>query len=193
MASGKRLVLTLFLAMTVMVMARAADGDYTVDDDGNVTISKIVEGINANKTDIYSSARKYITNAYKVTKYRIVQEDADMGTIIGKGTFLNYCTLNIFPNTFYITSDFYLRIDAKEGRARISVYADEYGGQRQNINVTEEMHVHIADAPPIGSKVEENSRLYTKAFPLLIEQMQSVLGEVEETLSKAVSVTQDDW
>ena len=72
MASGKRLMLTLFLAMTVMVMARAADGDYTVDDDGNVTISKIVEGINANKADIYSSARKYITNAYKVTKYRIV-------------------------------------------------------------------------------------------------------------------------
>lgn len=189
----ERITLTLFLAIAVLGMARAADRDYSIDDDGNIVIYKIIDGIKATKADIYATARKYITNAYKTTKYQIANEDEEVGTIIGKGTLLNYCSMTLFPSTYYITSDFYLRIDAKEGRARISVYALEYGGQRVNINVTEELHVRISDVPPVGNKAEADSRLYNKAFPLLLEQMKGVLAEVEETLSKAVSISSSDW
>lgn len=193
MLSCKHIMLTLLLAMLSLGMARAADADYTIDNDGNVVVSKIVEGINATKADIYAAARKYITNAYKVTKYRITNEDEEVGTVIGKGTLLNYCSINLFPSTYYVTSDFFLRIDAKEGRARISVYVLEYGGQRVNINVTEELHIRICDTPPVGDKAEVDSRLTNKAFPLLIEQMKGVLAEVEETLSKVATIQSSEW
>lgn len=193
MDACKCIIISLLLTIAGSGMVRAAEDDYKVDDEGNIVVSKVVEGINAGKADIYAAALKYIKNAYKVTKYQITTENEKVGTIIGKGNLLNYYSKTIFPSTYYISSDIFLRIDAKEGRVRISVYAQEYGGQRQNANITEELHVRISDAPPVGDKVIEESSLYVKAFPLLLEQMEKILAEVEETLSKMVSVAVEDW
>lgn len=173
--------------------SEVSNSEYTKDDDGNIIVSKIIEGINANAGDIYATARKYIENAYKETKYKIVQDDAERGIVMGQGRYLNFCTMNVFPSTYYLCADFYLRVDAKDNRARISLYAKEYTGQRQNINVTEEIADKIVDFPPINTSKAEKERLYSTAFPMLIQHMKDTLAEVEEALGKTISVSNDDW
>lgn len=200
----KLLLLAITLAMSTNIHAQligifdgnaseVSSSEYTKDSDGNIVISKIVEGINANAADIYATARKYIVNAYKETKYKIVQDDVERGIVMGQGRYLNFCTMNVFPSTYYLCADFYLRVDAKDNRARISLYAKEYSGQRQNINVTEEIADKIVDFPPVNKSTTKKERLYSTAFPLLIQHMKETLAEVEEALGKTVSVSNDDW
>ena len=173
--------------------AEVSSSDYTIDGDDNIVVSEIIEGINANAADIYAAAYDYISNAYKETKYKIIQDNAERGVIVGQGHYLNFCTMSVFPSAYYLCADFLLRVDAKDNRARISLYVREYGGQRQNINVTEELADKIVDFPPVNKSSNERERLYTTAFPMLIERMKATLDDVKEALGKTVSISNDDW
>lgn len=190
---GKCVILSLItLILSLNCRAEVNSSDYSVDNDGNIVVSEIVEGINAKKADIYAMAKKYIANAYKETKYKIITDNEESGIIIGSGSYLNFHSQYIIPSTYYLCADFNLRVDAKDGRARISLYVKEYSGQRQNINVTEELSDPIINYPPIKESATERDKLYTKAFPVLIERLKATLEEVEQSISKAVSVSADD-
>lgn len=171
--------------------------DYTIDDNGYIVVSEIMEGVNADKETIYNAAYEYIKNAYQETRYEIVQEDEDNGTVTGKGTYLNFCAMNMLLNTYYLCADFYLRVDAKENRARIALYVLNYSGQRIFEGTTEVLEDKIIDFPPVNESSTEKKKLYTRAFPILIGRMEATLSEVKKSIKESeqtgIGGSNDDW
>lgn len=177
--------------------------DYTVDDKGNVVVSTIIENIGASKADIYQSARRYIANAYRETKYEIVQDDKEQGIVTGRGKYLNFYAdekeiVFKFNNrtvgwwTYYVSAEFWLRVEAKDGRARISLYAQSYYGQLYKGKTTEQIDVRIADVAPVNENCTEDAGMYAAAFPLLIDRMKTTMADVEKALVEVDDVPADN-
>lgn len=120
-------VLSLFLLHSVInaqskkaqEMLQSIEGEYEIDDNGNVSFVKIVDVIDSSgdtlsKDEIYNRAYTYFTYNYVDGESVIQLEDKDGGIIVAKG---------IYPNVHADASliirklDAYhiLRIDIKEG------------------------------------------------------------------------------
>lgn len=175
--------------------AKVTAKDYVVDAGKNVVVSKTIEDLGLSSEDLLSLARKYFRDAYKETKYKIVQDDKEKQMVVGQGRYENFLVMNAFPNAYYLCADFYVRIDIKEGRARISLYVNKYSGQRQNGNITGVIDDPIADFAPLNTKNSTNKRLYSKAFPTLVERLKNTLAEVEQTIRQNASAygNSADW
>ena len=65
------------ILFSLVAIAQIKGQDYTVDKSGNVVVAKIVEGLALQRDDIYLAALKYLENAYKDTKYKIVINSKD--------------------------------------------------------------------------------------------------------------------
>lgn len=191
----KRIFTVCLVAMLAMaVQAQGAVQGYTVDKNGDVVATRIVEGLALKKQEIYEAGLKYLREAYKETKYKIVIESAENGVVAGEGKFLAFHEANIFPYSYFLDAPFCLRIDAKDNRARVAIIFSYYDGKRTNINETVDIHDHISDFAPINSGNSDKRRLYQKAFPLLLEKAGKTLTEVEEMLKSTRSVAVDtDW
>lgn len=192
-SSTMRNIFTILLLACSAIVVHAQD--YSVDANGNIVVSRTVEGLAGASSDLYAAAKKYLEESYRVTRYKIIVDAPDQGTVMGEGTFLNFYRVTILLNSYTLSAEFTLRIDAKEGRARITLSAHNYTGTRQNNNKTEELCDAIADYAPVNTINEEKKKLYTKAFPVLVECMTSTVDEVEATLREvAGAATLDsDW
>lgn len=182
------------MVMAISTHAQIKGQDYSVDNNGDVVITKIIEGLALQKHEIHIAAMKYLENAYKDTKYKIVINSPENGVVAGEGEYLQFHEDNYFPYSYFLNAPFLLRIDAKDGRARISVALSYYTGKRSNINETKSIHDRISAFQPIKEDEMEHRKLYSKAFPILFKKVQKTLGEVEETLkSTRNSAPETDW
>ncbi|MHB9142675.1 MAG: DUF4468 domain-containing protein [Paludibacter sp.] len=106
-----------------------------IDENKNLVFSKVVDNLKMTKDDIYVKAFSYFAYNYKDAKSVIQQQDKDAGVIIGKGYFNDFSSYNKSKNIgmglTFTTYDTYsathiLRIDIKDGRARIILTVDNY-------------------------------------------------------------------
>ena len=69
----RRVFITLIAVafLNLSSFAQIKGQDYIVDKNGDIMISKIVEGLVIPKNEIYSVALKYMEDAYKDTRYKI--------------------------------------------------------------------------------------------------------------------------
>lgn len=168
--------------------------DYTVDGNGDVVVAQIVEGLALNKSEIYAAALKYMENAYKDTKYKIVIDSPENGVVAGEGEYLQFHEDNYFPYSYFINAPILLRVDAKDGRARVSVVLTYYTGKRSNINETVDIHDRISEFQPVKEDEMEHRKLYSKAFPILYGKVRKTLNEVVEVLRiTRSSAPATDW
>lgn len=191
----KFLPVLFFAALTVQnTVAQTKGKDYTVDANGDVVVVKIVENLPLHKDDIYAASLKYLEEAYRDTKYKIVVNSQEKGTVAGEGEFLQFHDANYFPSSYFLNAPILLRVDAKDNRARISVTLSYYTGKRTNTNKTEDIHDRISEFYPVKEDETERRKLYGKAFPILYEKVQKVLGDVESSLTATrPSITDDNW
>lgn len=190
----KFLIVFFFCILANAVHAQVKGQDYIVNDNNDIVVSKIVENLPLQKNDIYVVVRQYIENAYKETKYKVVMDFPESGIVAGEGQYDNFHEANYFPYSYFLNAPFLLRIDAKDGRARLSVTLSYYTGKRSNINETIDIHDRISDFQPVNTSEDEHRKLYTKAFPLLISKVKKTLDDVASVLaSTKVSVMDTDW
>jgi len=190
----KILGLLLIILGVLPTQAQIKGQDYTVDANGDVIIAKIVEGLALQKHEIYLAALKYMEEAYKETKYKIVVNSPDNGVVTGEGEYLQFHEANYFPYSYFLNAPLLLRVDAKDGRAKISIILSYYTGKRSNINETVDIHDRISEFQPIKEDEMERRKLYIKAFPVLFQKAQKTLKEVEEVLKSTRSSAPDtDW
>ncbi len=113
--------------------------DYDIklklDENNNLVFTKIVENLNLSKDEIYVKAFSYFAYNYKDAKSVIQQQDKDAGIIIGKGFYSEFSKFNksrdIGMGIAFTTYDSYgavhiLRINIKDGKARIVLTVDNY-------------------------------------------------------------------
>ena len=182
------------ILFSLVAIAQIKGQDYTVDKSGNVVVSKIVEGLALQRDDIYLAALKYLENAYKDTKYKIVINAKENGVVAGEGEYLQFHEDNFFPYSYFLNAPFTLRVDTKDGRAKLSIILSYYTGKRSNINESIDIHDQVSAFQPVNEDESEHRKLYTKAFQKLYEKISKTLNEVETVLkSTRSSLPETDW
>lgn len=106
-------------------MLKEIEGQWSLDDNGNVTYQRIVEVPEMKKDDIYNRVLNYFVYNYGSGKSVIQSQDKEAGLIIGKGLY-EEVHVGISLVTTYIDAWHILRVDAKDGRARIILTLTEY-------------------------------------------------------------------
>ena len=182
------------ILFSLVAIAQIKGQDYTVDKSGNVVVSKIVEGLALQRDDIYLAALKYLENAYKDTKYKIVINSKENGVVAGEGEYLQFHEDNFFPYSYFLNAPFTLRVDTKDGRSKLSIILSYYTGKRSNINESIDIHDQVSAFQPVNEDESEHRKLYTKAFQKLYEKISKTLNEVETVLkSTRSSLPETDW
>ena len=182
------------ILFSLVAIAQIKGQDYTVDKSGNVVVAKIVEGLALQRDDIYLAALKYLENAYKDTKYKIVINSKENGVVAGEGEYLQFHEDNFFPYSYFLNAPFTLRVDTKDGRAKLSIILSYYTGKRSNINESIDIHDQVSAFQPVNEDESEHRKLYTKAFHKLYEKILKTLNEVETVLkSTRSSLPETDW
>ena len=182
------------ILFSLVAIAQIKGQDYTVDKSGNVVVYKIVEGLALQRDDIYLAAVKYLENAYKDTKYKIVINSKENGVVAGEGEYLQFHEDNFFPYSYFLNAPFTLRVDTKDGRAKLSIILSYYTGKRSNINESIDIHDQVSAFQPVNEDESEHRKLYTKAFQKLYEKISKTLNEVETVLkSTRSSLPETDW
>ena len=69
---GKVFVSMIAAMFSLSTIAQVKGQTYVVDKNGDIMITKIIEGLAMNKHEILSAAQKYMEEAYRDTKYKIV-------------------------------------------------------------------------------------------------------------------------
>ena len=182
------------ILFSLVAIAQIKGQDYAVDKSGNVVVYKIVEGLALQRDDIYLAALKYLENAYKETKYKIVINSKENGVVAGEGEYLQFHEDNFFPYSYFLNAPFTLRVDTKDGRAKLSIILSYYTGKRSNINESIDIHDQVSAFQPVNEDESEHRKLYTKAFQKLYEKISKTLNEVETVLkSTRSSLPETDW
>ena len=182
------------ILFSLVAIAQIKGQDYTVDKSGNVVVYKIVEGLALQRDDIYLAALKYLENAYKDTKYKIVINSKENGVVAGEGEYLQFHEDNFFPYSYFLNAPFTLRVDTKDGRAKLSIILSYYTGKRSNINESIDIHDQVSAFQPVNEDESEHRKLYTKAFQKLYEKISKTLNEVETVIkSTRSSLPETDW
>ena len=182
------------ILFSLVAIAQIKGQNYTVDKSGNVVVYKIVEGLALQRDDIYLAALKYLENAYKDTKYKIVINSKENGVVAGEGEYLQFHEDNFFPYSYFLNAPFTLRVDTKDGRAKLSIILSYYTGKRSNINESIDIHDQVSAFQPVNEDESEHRKLYTKAFQKLYEKISKTLNEVETVLkSTRSSLPETDW
>lgn len=192
----KRVFITLIVIsfLNLSALAQIKGQDYVVEKNGDIMISQIVDGLAIQKNEILSVALKYMEDAYKDTKYKIVINSLENGVVAGEGEYLQFHEDRIFPSSYFLNAPITLRVDAKDGRARISVILSYYTGKRTNINTSEDIRDRISEYQPVNESQTERRKLYNAAFPVLFQKAQKTLKEVEDVLkSTRSSIPDTDW
>lgn len=92
-----------------------------VDEHNNITLSRVIKIDEATAEDIFTRANTFFVYNYNSSNSVIQQSDKDRGLIIGKGLWSDIQVNSGFATTQSISAHHILRVDAKDGRARISV------------------------------------------------------------------------
>ena len=109
----------------VKKMLQEIEGQWSLDDNGNVTYQRIVEVPEMKKDDIYNRVLNYFVYNYGSGKSVIQTQDKENGLIVGKGLY-NDVHVGISLVTTYIDAWHIVRVDIKEGKTRIILTLTEY-------------------------------------------------------------------
>lgn len=98
-----------------------------------------------------------------------------------------------FPNQYTFNCEHHLRVDAKDGRARICFMVTEYDLLRTNGNKEERNKVKVKDVSPANPDAETSRKMYNKAFLAMAKLAVSTLYDIREMLRSKVTSEVEDW
>lgn len=106
-------------------MLKTIEGQWKLDDNNNVTYQRIVEVPEMKKDEIFNRVLNYFVYNYGSGKSVIQTQDKDNGLIVGKGLYENVFAGNLLTPT-YIDAWHIVRVDVKDGKARIIITLTQY-------------------------------------------------------------------
>lgn len=112
-------------AKSAQEMMAEIKGKYTIDDNGNVTYTKVIDIAGMKKEDLYNRALSYFVYNYVSGKDVIQVQDKDAGLIVAKGIY-NDVHVGISLITTYVDCSHIVRVDCRDEKARIIVSLMEY-------------------------------------------------------------------
>lgn len=105
---------------------KAIEGQYDVDENGNVSYIRIIDSIGLSKDEIFSRVLAFFTYNYTDGESVIQIQDKEAGQVIGKGIFKNVYTGQYLTNLYEYDTWHILRVDIKDSRARVIITLNNY-------------------------------------------------------------------
>jgi hypothetical protein len=156
------------------------DGLYKVENT-DIIFYTVIDGLNSPKDELFVTALSYFAINYNSANDVIQLNDKDAGLIIAKGIFQIESGI---VNTF---CDHTIRIDVKEGRARIILTVSQYKYSNSNDIV------NIVDTKPIAEKSKYFTKPYVSRFISLCETVKFTFDNIEQLLKKQGETINEDW
>lgn len=119
------LSLTLCNAQTAAEMMAEIKDKYTLDDNGRVTYTKVIDLPGMKKEDIYNRAQSYFVYNYVDGKSVIQTQDKEAGLLLAKGIYADV-HVGISLITTYVDCSHIVRVDCRDDKARIIVTLLDY-------------------------------------------------------------------
>jgi hypothetical protein len=189
------LATTVTYAQTAKEMLKEIEGKWELDDNGNITFTRIVEAPELSKDEIFNRVLGYFTYNYASGKSVIQTQDKEAGLVVGKGLYDNV-HIGASIVTTYIDAWHILRVDTKDGRARVIITLTDYekkvtGGSTPPSYSSSK----IASEYPINEKGMFKT-VMSKAFYKTYKRAFATLDNVEKAIkegntSKAIEA--DKW
>ena len=161
--------------------------------NGAVNFVKIVEGLPLNANDIYDYSLEFVQEAYRLSKYDVTQEDKSRGFIVGEGLFSDFERYGNLVSQYTFSCKHILRVDAKDGRARISIIVKEYDINRERTNGRILTKANVTEVSPFIDSGSLNEPMYEKAFEALRKIAIKSIVALEEDLKTKQPADDGDW
>lgn len=182
-------------SQTAKEMLDEISGKWELDDNGNVTFVKIVEVPDMKKDEIYNRALSYFTYNYVSGKSVIQVQDKENGLIVGKGVY-DDVHIGISIITTYVDAWHILRVDVKEGRARVIITLTEYEKEIVSGSTPPSYStMKVANEYPINENGMQKT-VMTKAFYKTYQKAMKTLEGVEKAIiegNTSKSIENSKW
>jgi hypothetical protein len=163
-------------------------GEYVIDDNGYVTWTRIIEADSLSGDVLFNRAQEYFTYNYGDGESVIQINDRQSGRVIGKGLYKKTSVVsNLVSNktdTWHI-----LRIDTKDGKAKISISLVSYDLTITGTNgSSSDYNYMVSECYPIKEKGTYKN-VYGQAFAESYKRAMASMDELEKSLKGGES----DW
>jgi hypothetical protein len=201
----KNLILALFLISStqlvygqskkVRLLLEEIKSEWVVDDNNNVTYVKVIEVPSLNKAEIYNRALNYFVYNYNSGKSVIQTQDENLGRVVGKG-FYNDVHIGQSILTTYIDCFHIVRVDAREGRARVVLSLTNYektlvGGDSGPTLISTDVNSEFPINPKGYSKTVMGKAFY-KSHKSALQTLESIEKALKEG-NTSIGIENDDW
>ncbi|MCX6328352.1 MAG: DUF4468 domain-containing protein [Bacteroidia bacterium] len=141
-------------------MREKNNGQWELDENGYVTYNKVVDCLNLNKTELYNRAMDYFVHNYGVDVDSVIQNrDVVNGIITGRGIFKKVHAVNDVLQSTTIDTWHILKVEAKDGRARITLSLTQYDERMRGGELPDNHYLY-----PISKQYPFNLNGYQKDF-----------------------------
>lgn len=187
------LVLTSLISLPqskkTIALLKEIEGQWQLDDNKFLSYQTVVDVPGITKDELFLRAENffisYYNNSYKDAKDVIQTKDKEEGLIIGKAYWPDlYWAISL--NDHYYGAYHYLRIDAKEGKARITVTVQEVTDNP--VRLSGKYFIPMKDFYPINNNVFSIEKNWQgKAFYQLHSNCKELIAIVTTALNKGLS------
>lgn len=183
-------ITSLLLLIIALFCAKAES--YTVDNAGNTVFSRTIEGLGLTAAEIHAAAVEHMENAYKDARYNITDNNATNGSVAGEARLNGIHHQNGIIASQVFSATVKLRVDAKDGRARIRLIARNYDvKQMSDVAKGSEEELLISQCEPVGSV--NSGKGFSKAFETLSGIAEKLLNSAEKDIRNTQPAETEDW
>lgn len=185
----------LFGWLSASEMYDLINGEFAIDDNGNVSYVHIISVPDLSADDIYVRAASYFTYNYGSGKSVIQIDDKEKGIIVGKGLYPQVHIALQLMQTTTVDAWHILRIDIKDGRARAILTLSQYEKAITIQYNTTHQTTFISSEYPINPK-GRNKTAMMKSFYKTHCMALMTIDRLENAIkygSVSASLEGDDW
>lgn len=161
--------------------AEAAVSEWKESETGDLYYQEIIEIPNQSKKTLFQNSELFLVKAYNNAKNVTQTKSKEDGYLLVKG--LLPITLGSFAGAFTINVEHILRIDLKDGKARVRFTVPS--------KVTMFGPSTYPFTPPKNNKPDAQERAATKNFYITHRKVKRIMEDLKEELS--VNNGGDDW
>lgn len=177
-----------------MKRLEAIEGQYSVDDNGNVSYIKIIDSIGLTKDEIYNRVLAYFTYNYTNGESVVQIQDKENGQVIGKGIYMNVYLGQYWGGLWEYDTWHILRVDVKDNRARIVLTLNNYRSRNTQGNGTG-VDLKITDNYPFVKKGAAKNH-FAMAFLESHDRVMASLASIEKAIREGTvggAAEKKDW
>ncbi|HET6558071.1 MAG TPA: DUF4468 domain-containing protein [Prolixibacteraceae bacterium] len=175
------------------VLLSEIEGQWKLDENNCLFYQEIVELPGLDKSSLFQRAENYFIYTYSSGKDVIQTKDKETGIIIGKGYWYDLFT-GVSIGSFNYSASHILRIDAKDGKARITLTVKDYHIHWEGDNMVRDYDNPINSIYPIN--YESSVKNWdAKVFYSIHYKCKKIIEELSRNLKDDAvkSAGSDNW